>query len=287
MEIRNYSQSIYGKLKYWLNIQMAGYVRKYAKKAKQVAKKRYFKGGKYRKPNVLTMARDINMLRGMLNSEKKQYTLSTASSWYKVGQVNGNTSGHFIVGFTPSIPQGTESGERIGKQVKLTSFHIDLQLYAQSAAVSGNKFIFEIWDVVGQAPDSLTDFMGDVFTFNPFVTNNAASIYDNTANRQVHNFKNYRCAYRKSLYLQADDIDTQVAVKNYQLGKRYGKNGHMVTWAPNGSQTVTQGYQVMTIRADSGNNSTSSGSGITGIPINAANTGAWLKYQVNHYYIDN
>ncbi len=265
---------------------MPGYVRKAAKRVKRAAKRRYFKGGKYRKPNIVTMAKDISMLRGMLNSEKKQYTVSSSSYWYKVGQVDANASGHFIVGFTPNIPQGTTSQERIGKQVKLTSFHIDLQLYAQSAAISGNKFIFEIWDIAGQAPGSLTDFMGDVFTSNPFVTGQSSSIYDNTANRQVSNFKNYRCAYRKTLYLQADDISTQTAVRNYQLGKKYGKNGHMVTWEPTG-QTVTSGYQVMTIRADSGNTSTSTDSTISGIPINGINTGSWLKYQVSHYYIDN
>ena len=180
------------------------------------------------------MAKDISLLRGMLNSEKKQYTISTGSSWYKVGQVDGNASGHYIVGFSPNIPQGTTSADRIGKQVKLTSFHIDLQLYAQSSAISGNKFIFEIWDWVGQYSGTLGNFMPDVFTSNPFVTGQSQAIYDNTANRQVSNFKNYRCVYRKVLYLQADDISTQTAVKNYQLGHRYGKNGKMLTWEPNG-----------------------------------------------------
>ena len=86
---------------------MAGYVRRYAKKAKKVAKRRYFKGGKYRKPNIVNMAKDMSMLRGMLNSEKKQYTVSTGSSWYKVGQVDGNNSGHYIVGFSPNLPFGS------------------------------------------------------------------------------------------------------------------------------------------------------------------------------------
>ena len=260
--------------------------RKYAKRAKRAVKRRYFKGGKYRKPNVYTMAKDISLLRGMLNSEKKVYTVSTSSSWYKVGQVDGNNSGHFLVGFTPNIPQGTTSAERIGKQVKLTSFHMDLQLYAQSQAISGNKFTFEIWNIVGQYPGSLTDFMGDVYTGNPFVTGQSQTIYDNTANRQISNFKNYRCVYRKQLYLQADDTSGQTAVKNYNLGKRYGKKGHMITWEPTG-QTVTSGYQVMVIRADSGNVNTTTNSTISGIPISGMNTGAWLKYQVSHYYIDN
>lgn len=260
--------------------------RTYAKKAKRAVKRRYFKGGKYRKPNVYTMAKDISLLRGMLNSEKKQYTVSTSSSWYKVGQVNANDSGHFIVGFTPNIPQGTTSAERIGKQVKLVSFHMDLQLYAQSAAISGNKFTLEIWNIAGQYSGSLTDFMPDVYTSNPFVTGQSQSIYDNTANRQVSNFKNYRCVYRKQLYLPSDETSGQVAVKNYNLGKKYGKKGHMVTWEPTG-QTVTSGYQVMVIRADSGNTSTTTNSTISGIPIGGMNTGSWLKYQISHYYIDN
>merc|ERR1712013_660328 len=96
-----------------------------------------------------------------------------------IGQVNGNNSGHYIVGFSPNIPQGTTSSDRIGKQVKLTSFHMDLQLFAQNSAISGNKFILEIWDWVGQYSGTLANFMDDVFTANPFVTGNAQPIYDN------------------------------------------------------------------------------------------------------------
>ena len=46
------------------------------------------------------------------------------------------------------------------------------------------------------------------------------------------------------------------------------------------------GYQVMTIRADQGNSGASTSS-IAGIPTNQAYTGAWVKYNITHYYIDN
>lgn len=260
--------------------------RKYAKRAKKAVKGRYFKGGKYRKPNVYRMAKDISLLRGMLNSEKKQYTVSTTDNSYQVGQMNANNSGHWISGFTPHIPQGTTSSQRIGKQVKMTSFHIDLQLIAQSSAVTAQQFIFEIWDVIGQAQDSLSDFMGDVFTKNPFVTNNYTNVYDATSNRNVANFKNYKCVYRKRLYLPAEDLATQTSCRTFQLGKKFGKKGHMITWATDG-QTIESGQQVMTIRAASGNCSPSTDSTSGGIPIAGANTGAYLKYQASYYYIDN
>lgn len=261
-------------------------VRRYAKKAKKAVKRRYFKGGKYRKPNVYTMARDISLLRSALNSEKKAITVTSgAGTSYPLGQVNVNSSGHFILGWTPVIPQGTASNERIGTQVKLSSFHMDLQLWSQNSAISGNKFILEIWDVVGQYSGSLTNFMSDVYTPNSFTTG-GASVYDLTSNRNVDNFKNYRCVYRKNLYLPPEDQAGQVSMKTFNCGKKYGKNGKIIRWESPNTPTVTAGYQVMTIRADQGNSGASTSS-IAGIPTNVAYTGAWVKYNITHYYIDN
>lgn len=262
------------------------YAKRYAKKAKKAVKRRYFKGGKYRKPNVYTMAKDISLLRGMLNSEKKAITVTTgAGNSYPLGQVNQNQSGHFIVGWTPVIPQGTQSNQRIGTQVKLSSFHMDLQLWSQGSAISGNKFILEIWDVLGQAQGSLTDFMSDVYTPNSFTTG-GVSVYDLTSNRNVDNFKNYRCVYRKRLYLPPEDASGQVSMRTFQCGKKYGKDGKIIRWESPNSPTVTAGQQVMTIRADQGNSNVNA-STIGGIPTQQPYTGAWLKYNITHYYIDN
>lgn len=262
------------------------YVKKAAKNVKRAAKQRYFKGGKYRKPNVYTMAKDISLLRGMLNSEKKIFSIDSGEGQsYPLGQVDGNSSGHFILGFTPNLSQGTANNDRIGSQVKLTSFHLDLQLWSQSNAISGNKFVFEIWNIEGQYDGSLSNFMSDVFTANPFTTGGVA-VYDLTSNRNVDNFKNYKCVYRKRLYLPPEDQAGQVSMRTFQLGHRYGKNGHMVRWVSPSSPTVTSGYQVLVIRADQGN-AGATASTIGGIPTSTGYTGAWVKYNLTHYYIDN
>ena len=260
--------------------------RKYAKRAKKAVKKRYFKGGKYRKPNVYTMAKDISLLRGMLNSEKKQFVVSTGQgNSYPVGQVNLNDSGHYIAGFTPQPLPGTAANQKIGSQIKLTSFHIDLQLWSQGSAISGNKFIFEIWNVKGQAQDSLSNFMTDVYTPNSFTTT-STEVFDTTSNRNVDNFKNYNCIYRKNLYLAPEDQAGQVSMKTFNLGKRFGKNGHMIRWESPTGPTITSGQMVMTIRAEQGNTG-GSVSAIGGIPTQQPYTGAWLKYNIQYYYIDN
>lgn len=262
------------------------YARKYAKKAKKAVKRRYFKGGKYRKPNIYRMARDLSLVRGMLNSEKKIYSIDSGEgNSYPLGQVNVNSSGHFIVGFTPNLIQGTQNNERVGSQVKFTSFHLDLQLWSQASAISGNKFVLEIWNIDGQYDGTLSNFMSDVYTPNVFTTG-GISVYDLTSNRNVDNFKNYKCVYRKRLYLPPEDQSGQVSMRTFQLGHRYGKQGHMVRWVSPNSPTVTSGYQVLVIRADQGNAGASTTS-IAGIPTQQPYTGAWVKYNMTHYYIDN
>lgn len=262
------------------------YVRKYAKRTKRAVKKRYFKGGKYSKPNVYTMAKDISLLRGMLNSEKKIFTVSTgAGNSYPLGQVNQNASGHYIQGFTPGPVQGVESNQRVGSQIKLSSFHMDIQLWSQNSAISGNKFILEIWNVTGQAQDNLSNFMPDVYTPNSFTTG-GVSIYDMTSNRNVDNFKNYRCIVRKKLYLPPEDQAGQVSMRNFQIGKKFGKNGHMIRYASPDFPDITQGQLVLTIRADQGN-SAGTASTTGGIVTQAPYTGAWYKANTVFYYIDN
>lgn len=263
---------------------MAGYVRKYAKKAKKIVKRRYFKGGKYSKPNVYTMAKDISLLRGMLNSEKKVLSVSTGPQSYYLGQVNNNNSGHFIQGFSPNLMQGVESNQRIGSQIKLTSFHMDIQLWAQPNAISGNRFLLEIWHVIGQRED-LANFMTQVYTPNSF-TSGGGPIYDLTSNRNVDNFKNYICIHRQKMYLPAEDLSGQTAMRNFNVGKRFGKNGHIVRYASPDFPDVTSGQLVLVMRADQGN-AGNLVSGITGIVNGNPETACWYKANVTYYYIDN
>lgn len=264
---------------------MAGYAKSYAKKAKKAVKRRYFKGGKYRKPNILTMAKDISMLRGMLNSEKKQFNDTTGQGQsYRLGQVDDNNSGHYIQGFTPNIVQGVESNQRIGSQIKLVSFHMDIQLWAQTSAISGNKFLLEIWHVTGQAQSNLTNFMSDVFTPNSFTI--GAPVYDLTSNRNVDNFKNYKCIHRQKMYLPAEEISTQTTMRNFQVGKKFGKNGHMIRYESPNQPDVTSGQLVLTIRADQGN-AGGAVSNIAGIVNGQPYTACWYKANTTFYYIDN
>lgn len=162
---------------------------------------------------------------------------------------------------------------------------MDLQLLSQNSAISGNRFILEIWNVNGQALPTLTDFMSNVYRPNTFTTG-GVSIYDLTSNRNVDNFKNYRIIHRQKLYLPPEDQAGQVSMRTFQIGKRFGKNGHMVRYGSPDFPDVLSGQMVLVIRADTGNSSTSA-STIGGIINQSADTGAWLKSNITYYYIDN
>ena len=46
--------------------------RKYGRNVRRNVKKRYFKGKGYKNPKLIQMAKDVNMIKGMLNTEKKK-----------------------------------------------------------------------------------------------------------------------------------------------------------------------------------------------------------------------
>jgi len=260
--------------------------RKYAKRAKKAVKRRYFRKGKYSKPNVYAMAKDISLLRGMLNSEKKILQVSTpAGVSYPLGQVQQNASGHYIQDFTPLPVQGVENNQRVGSQIKLTSFHMDLQLLSQNSAISGNRFILELWNVRGQALSNLSDFMSDVYKPNTFTTG-STEIFDTTSNRNIDNFKSYTCIHRQKLYLAPEDQAGQVSMRTFQVGKKFGKNGHMIRYASPDFPDVQSGQIVLVIRADQGNSSATA-STVGGILTQSPYTGAWYKANITYYYIDN
>lgn len=101
------------------------YVKKQVRRAGKAIKKRYVaKGGNLK---VGQIAKDVMMLKRLVNAEKKRTTLGSTSfeAAHFTGQVNGNSSGHRIVDISPSaINQGNGYNERNGNSIKLHSLVI-------------------------------------------------------------------------------------------------------------------------------------------------------------------
>ena len=98
--------------------------------------------------NLTKLAKDINMVKAMVNAEKKRVVLSNNNQ--AVGQVaNATGSGHFLLDITPNPTQGTGFSNKTGSSIKLHSSHFDFQLFGQTNNVSGIKVKVYIVKVTG------------------------------------------------------------------------------------------------------------------------------------------
>lgn len=260
-------------------------VKKVAKKAGRAIKKRYFRGKGFSKPNVGRMAKDVMMLKKMINAEKKTYADKLSSS-ISVGQVGGNTSGHQIIDVTPLPAQGTTSVTRNGNSIKLNSAYYEFYFVKQSSATQASKMIIEFWKVPGE-PYTATEIsngtaIADLFTPNEYVT--GANIYDMVSSRRQDTFKNFKKVYSRQVYFPANQISGVTTTKLVKIPLKYG---HHIKFASDGSTTVSTGQILCTIRMENGNKSTSTANTFGNIAVNGINTGVTLNYSFLSYFVDN
>jgi len=115
------------------------FVKRAAKKAGRVVKKRYFKGKGYGRPNLSTMVRDLAIVKRSLNVEKKQIT-SSITSGQNIGQTNINANtGKYFTDITPAIVQGVGVSQMTGNSVKLVSMALHGQIKQQSGTAHPMK----------------------------------------------------------------------------------------------------------------------------------------------------
>lgn len=268
--------ALFGKLKKQLKQGM--------KQAKKEVKERYItKTGKGIRINKVLD--DVEMLKKLINAEKKSYT-DKLSSAITVGQVGGNVSGHQILDITPFPAQGTTSITRNGNSIKLTSAYYELYFVKQSSASQANNLLIEFWQVPGE-PYTATEIsngtaIADMFIPNEYIT--GADIYDLVSSRQQDTFKNFRKVYQKKVYFPANQISGITQTKLVKIPLKWG---HHIKFVADGSQTVSTGQILMTIRCENGNKSTSTANTFGNVAVNGTNTGFSLNYSFISYFIDN
>lgn len=254
--------------------------KKVAKKVGRAAKNRYFKGKGYSNPKLGTMMRDINMLRSMVNAEKKR--LVTSSTNQLVGQVSGAAgSGHYIVDVTPNPNQGTGFNQKSGSSIKWHSSHYDFQITGQTGNVGGIKLKMEWVKVIGLPYSTLNDIFGKYILPNPFI--GGASVYDVNSNRDPDYFKNFRVIKRQYVTLRPDSITGDVPVKQFSCGMKL--KSHHVRNNDN-DPTLTSGQVFLLITADTGNWGAAA-STLTGVANATALSGVSFSYIRSDYFYDN
>jgi len=255
------------------------FVKRAAKKAGRVVKKRYFKGKGYGRPNLSTMVRDLALVKRSLNVEKK-HIQSTITSGINVGQTNGNSdAGTAMYDITPGITQGVGYSQMTGNSVKLTSMSLKLQIKQQSATQHPMKVKMIIFKVMGQPQTPATIQTGNrLLDLNPIT-----SLTDYNSERNVNYFREYRVIKTKTLYLQPDPVSGEIMLQNYSV---IMKMNHHLKWN-NNTTTLADGQICVSFTCDSGNNSATTASTNTNIPIQKINSGATIQFFTKYYYVDN
>lgn len=259
-------------------------LRKVAKKVKRAVKRRYVtKTGKGLRMGRI--AKDVMMLKKMINAEKKLYQ-DKLSSAISVGQVGGNTSGHQLIDITPIPAQGSTSITRNGNSIKLNSAYYEFYFVKQSSATQSNKIVIDFWQVKGEPYTTAEVAAGnpvtDIFTPNEYVT--GANIYDLVSSRRQDTFTDFKHLRSKVVYFPANQISGVTQTKLVRIPMKYG---HHVKFASDGSQTLSAGQILMTIRCENGNKSTSTANTFGNIAVNSINTGFTFNYCFNSYFVDN
>ena len=258
------------------------YIRKGVKNVKKLARKRYqTKTGGLRWKQVIA---DVNMLKNTINAEKKVYNMYVQNA--VLGQVNGNSNGHYILDITPIPAQGATSITRNGASIKHHSSHFQMQFAQQSASISPINIRVYLIRTVGVAYSSVSGVPATFMDPNPFISG-GANIYDYNASRNQDYFKTYKVLRTLEYKLAADTASSQVQIRTVKFGMKYSDELNHVKFTADGATTPASGQLLLFITCDAGNCSTSTASTLTGVPVTAVNTGLSLQYNINHYFYDN
>lgn len=232
--------------------------------------------------------RDMQKIRELINVEKKKYQQSnTIGTPIKVGQVNGNADGSQIMDITPPISAGTGDSNRTGNSVKIVSFFTNFQVSQQSAANHQNmKVIVELWNVKGIPQTANHATLAKIFEPNNFMSSLGTYI-DYFSSRNPDYFSTFKRVAYKTFTLKFDSTTGASGNDSLAHGIIKRKFQHHLRFDP-GTTNIIEGQLLMTIRADSGNYSSTTAYTDTGsIPVTAINTGAYVQFNQIFYYVDN
>lgn len=247
------------------------------------AKARYTKKnarGK-RRPNYAKIASDVNILKSMVNAEKKRKIVSNTQQ--ALGQVNGNSSGHYLLDLTPVLNQGTGTANRIGASVKWHASHLNFFMQPQANVVKRQEATIYVVKVIGQPFSTLTDILGKFLLSNQFITDQA--IYDTVSERDEDYFKNFRIIRKKRVVFNPS-FSGELEPKNVKMG--FKLKSHHIKWNDD-SATLASGQIFLMIVLNTGNASgaTTNTSASGGVYTQGVSTGINFSYQHVHYFYDN
>lgn len=258
------------------------FVKKAARTVVKAAKKRYV--SKSGLPKVSQIARDVLLLKRMVNAEKKQWNQTVGAQ--PVGQVDGNASGFYALDLTPKPDQGTTSVTRNGNSIKWHSTHIALQIAGMTSNIEAVKLQFLVIKVKGDVYPTPANAVPFLFNYDPFaLLGGSAAIHDMFSPRNTQYFKDFQILQRKTFYKKADTISGMRGVTTGSIG--FKLKNHHVKFVQDGSTSVADGQIFLLCFASNGNINASTASTISNIPVTGTSTGCVVSMAISSYFYDN
>jgi hypothetical protein len=258
--------------------------KKIMRKGKRYAKKRYMrKGAGYGSGVKLgKVLRDIRLLKGALNTEKKY---AEKQEVFTIGQVNGDASAHHALNLLPPIGNGTAGiGQKIGNSIKLTGISVKFQVIAMDAdfRVAEGKFrflIFEDKDNVRNSREGLEEM---------YDNNQITGLLDYNSERNLAAFKNFRIICNKTFKIpDGNDAVGGNTLQPTFFSRHFAlKMNHHVKY-DNASTSQISGRLHYAVICDHGNTSTTLVSNNENIPVTQINSGYKMNLVIRSWYVDN
>ncbi len=262
------------------------YFKKQVKKAGRYAKKRYFKGKGYSQPKYGTMYNDLQKLKRIVNSEKKQWVkANTPGTLVTLGQVDENASGAAVVDITPKPTQDATDSGRNGDSIKAVSCVINFNFIQQTSTVCKINFFLEIWYTAKPQVDINNNIVNLLYKNDPTLNGSGIITYSSHIDQDYRQL--FKLISRRKLSVTMDRISGSSGMKPYKLNLSLNKGfGTHIKFIEN-TDTPAVGQFVMILRADRRNSSTANASTLSGVIDTAANTGIKFSYNTTWYYYDN
>lgn len=265
-------------------------VKKMLRKLGRAVRRRYLPKDKKGKTSfgkgLKNLTKDVMMLKSMINSEKKRFSLFSADNSQLLGQININGSGHYIQDITPMPSQGAGVSQRNGASIKVHSAMLKAQIQQMSATsspISGKVYIIK----VDGTPVTTAVAPGEFFEPNAWLTAQngpGTVIYDTHCQRNQDFFKDYKVVASRKFYIKNDNLSNQTMIKDVNIPLKF--KSHHVKFSAD-TNVVTSGQLLALWVVDSGNISAGTASTLLGVSQQAILTGLFLRFDYQFYYYDN
>ena len=260
------------------------YVKKFMRKGKRYAKKRYLRKGAGYKTGVRfnKLIQDVKLIKNSLNTEKKYCDQQQVIT---VGQVNGALGGEHCAHILPTISHGTGGiANRVGNSIKLTGISVKFQVIAQDPLfrVAEGKFRFVVFEPKDQNQTAILSLQ------TLYDQNQITGLYDYNSERNIEEFKNFRIICNKTFKVPDGNDATGAATLQPTFFSRHFalKMNHHVKYENTGNTQVA-GKLLWAVMFDHGNASTTVTSTNTNIPVTQTESGYKMNVVIKSWYVDN